>query len=89
MGCDSCKSAEKHMESIPYAAHESITARNERTIKRLIITIIVLVIAFLANNAIWINAWCQYDYTSEEVIVDSSDGGNANYIGQDGDIHNG
>jgi hypothetical protein len=34
----------------------------------------------------------QYDYTSEtyeEVIVDAKDGGNANYIGQDGDIYNG
>jgi hypothetical protein len=33
----------------------------------------------------------QYDYSSEETIVDvnSDDGGNANYIGNDGDIVNG
>lgn len=67
MGCESCKSAEKHMESIPYAAHESIIARMERTIKRLVIAIIVMIIVFFANNAILINAWCQYDYTSKEV----------------------
>jgi hypothetical protein len=34
-------------------------------------------------------AWNSYDYTSEEVIIDSQDGGNANYIGNDGDIING
>lgn len=31
----------------------------------------------------------QYDYFSETVTVDSADGGNANYIGNDGDIYNG
>lgn len=78
MGCDSCKSAEKHMESIPYAAHESIMARMERSIKRIVIALVIAIIAVFASNAIWLYAWCQYDYVSEEVVIDSQDGGNVN-----------
>ena len=39
----------------------------------------------------WLWGWLQYDYTSvtEEIIVDAEDNGNANYIGQDGNIYNG
>ena len=42
-----------------------------------------------ASNIAWLWAWSSYDYVSEEVSVDSQDGGNANYIGHDGDINNG
>ena len=45
-----------------------------------------------ATNAIWAYVWCQYDYSSEETstvtTVDGKDG-TANYIGNNGDIHNG
>ena len=66
-------------------------ARNERNIKRLIIALIVSIAAIFASNAAWLYAWCQYDYSSEETVIeiDSTDGGNANYIGNDGDIYNG
>jgi hypothetical protein len=63
----------------------------ERQVKRGWIALIVAVCLLFASNAAWLYAWMQYDYTSEEVIVDvnSDDGGNANYIGNDGDIVNG
>lgn len=89
MSCTNCKSAEQKLESIPYAAHESIMARMERTTKRITIALVLSIAMMFASNAAWLYAWCQYDYVSEEVIIDSQDGGNANYIGQDGDIHNG
>lgn len=76
---------------VPYAAYEGLQVRHERTVKRLIIAIIVTVILMFASNMAWLYAWQSYNYESEEtaVIVDSKDGGNANYIGNDGDITNG
>lgn len=90
--CKECK--EQRMvanapENVPYIVHETAMARNERNAKRMIIAIIVAIVLLFVSNALWSLAWCQYDYSSEEVIIDSQDGGNANYIGNDGDIVNG
>lgn len=77
-------------EKIPYIAYEAAQARSERTIKRLILALIIATAIIFASNAIWLYAWMQYDYTSDESIV-TIDGkeGVANYIGNDGDITNG
>ena len=90
--CEACKGKEAHApESVPYIVHESSMARMERQIKRMWIALIVSVVLLFASSAIFTWTWMQYDYSSEEVIVDvnSDDGGNANYIGNDGDIVNG
>lgn len=88
--CETCKS-KNAPESVPYIVHESSMARMERQVKRGWIALIVAVCLLFASNAACLYAWMQYDYTSEEIIVDvnSDDGGNANYIGNDGDIVNG
>lgn len=72
---------------------DSMGARLERTTKRFIIAIIVLIIAIVVNNAAWLYAWMQYDYsssatTTKTIEVDGKDG-IANYIGNTGDINNG
>ena len=90
--CKECK--EQRMvantpENVPYIVHETDMARNERNVKRMIIAIIMAIVLLFASNALWLLAWTSYDYSSEEVIIDSQDGGNANYIGNDGDIVNG
>ena len=56
-----------------------------------ICTLIVAIVFIFASNATWLYAWLQYDYSSEEIVIeqDATDGGNANYIGNDGDIVNG
>ena len=90
--CETCKGKDAHApESVPYIVHESYMARMERQVKRGWIALIVAVCLLFASNAAWLYAWCQYDYSSEEIIVeqDAQDGGNANYIGNDGDIVNG
>ena len=91
--CNGCSSEKKTKtpDSVPYLVHETAMARAERTQKRLFIAIVVLIIAILLCNFAWLYAWNQYDYTSEEIIVeqDAKDGGNANYVGNDGDILNG
>lgn len=81
---------ENEMQSIPYVIYESGMARSERIIRRLIIALIVAVALMFCSNAAWLKAWTEYDYYSGEIVeVDAGDGGNANYIGNDGDIYNG
>lgn len=86
--CNNCGNV-KTPENVPYLVHETAMARNERAVKRLIIALIAAIVLMFASNAIWLYCWNSYDYVSEEVIIDSNDGGNANYIGNDGDIING
>ena len=67
---------------IPRIVVEDTMARFERIIKRLITVIILLILII----AIGVYEILQYDIT--DVTVDSTDGGYANYIGQDGAINN-
>ncbi len=50
---------------IPYIAFESATSRQERTIKRLWILCLVLIIALLGTNA----GWIYYESSFEDVSV--------------------
>lgn len=73
---------------VPFFVYETEVARNERTTKRLITALIITIILLFAANAIWLYAWVQYDYTSEEVTY-SQDGEGLNNInnGLQGDIY--
>ena len=70
-------------------AFERMQAKDERNDRWRNIIIIILIAVCLLTNGMWLWAWMQYDYVSEEVTVDGQDGGNANYIGEDGNIYNG
>lgn len=85
--CETCKKVQSSPENVPYIVHESSMARMERHIKRLWIAVIVAVCMLFASNAGWLFAWTSYDYSSHEAITD--DGGDANIIGNNGDIYNG
>ena len=90
MACNNCKDNEQ----IPQQSKDELAfAFLERMVKRLWIALIICIALIFASNAAWLYCWMQYDYsgTSEEIIVeqDAQDGGNANYIGNDGDIVNG
>ena len=94
MGCENCqtdkeKEVKEQVGDVPYIAHEQAMVRAERQVKRMWIAIIVAIALIFASNALWLWAWTQFDYSSEEIVIDSQDGGNANYIGQDGNIYNG
>ena len=52
--CESCKKVQNEPESVPYIAHESSIARMERQIKRLWITVLVLIVMLVATNGAWI-----------------------------------
>lgn len=56
--------------------------KNEKKFYKIII---VLLIVFIFAQGLYHNyKWSQFD----TVVLDSGDGGNANYIGNDGDINN-
>lgn len=84
---------EERTAQIPYFAHEGMMARQERTVRRLSLALIMSVILIFASNVIWLYAWMQYDYTGEETQVKNVDvdakEGVANYIGNNGSITNG
>lgn len=79
--------------TVPYIVYESAIDKADRRDKRNIIIIALLIIMLVATNIVWIVVWNSYDYVdtddSYSVDVDADDGGNANYIGNDGDIYNG
>lgn len=86
-------SDEERVATVPYFVHEGILARQERTIRRMTIALILSILLIFATNVIWLWGWLQYDYTGEEtttqrVNVDAKDG-TANYIGNNGSITNG
>lgn len=73
--------------TIPYVVHESILARMERTIKRMFVICIILIIVTVLSNL----AWIYYENQFEDIVVtqdvDSGDGGDA--IINDGVHYNG
>lgn len=68
-------------------AFERMQAKDERNDHWRNVIILTLIILLVVTNAMWLVAWNQYDYVdSYEVDMDSGEGGDANYIGNNGDI---
>lgn len=83
MDCNTCKNKTKPPETVSFFVHESVQASMERTIKRLCITIILLILMLVGTNG----AWLYYESNFEEVeIVQENAEGYNNFIGNDGDI---
>ena len=85
--CNSC-GTDKAPASVPYVVHESTVARMGRIIKRQWIALIVAICLIFACNALWLCAWCQYDYSSEEIVY-QQDGEGTNIIGDSNEVNNG
>lgn len=84
--CESC--SKRPPEPVPYVVHEADMARQERTIKRLWILLLVLIVLLAGSNGWWI--WRESQFADEyyEITQENEDGYN-NFIGNDGDIYNG
>lgn len=89
MDCKSCGDRTE-VQKIPYIAYEAECARHERAIKRLVGVIVACIMLIVLSNAAWLYAWNQYDYevADESIDLTTRNGGNANYIGNNGDITN-
>ena len=77
------------MDTIPYIVFEGEQARHERTVKRLVIALLVSIALMFASNMAWLWFFNQFDYESDMVTVNSQEEGNATYMGGDGVVDNG
>ena len=86
--CENCKNVKNTPDSVPYIVHESSMARMERQIKRLWITILTLIFLLVGSNCAWLWWNNQWETVESLEITQENEGGNNNYIGNDGDITN-
>lgn len=80
------------MESMPIIIHESSMARSERTIKRLFIIIILLIVLLVGTNVAWLIYESQFEDITTTIKSDSEQGnaianysGDVTYYGESGD----
>lgn len=72
-------------EEIKVFSGDSVLAFAERTIRRLWIAIILLIVLLVASNALWI--WNEAQYVDEQVeVTQRNEDGYNSYIGNDRDI---
>lgn len=69
---------ERRAAVVPYIVYESSMARSERHIRRLLWTLLVVVILLAVTNFAWLYMWNSYDYTG---YTYSQDGEGINLIG--------
>lgn len=74
--CNTCTKA----EPVSYLVHESAMARSERVIKRLWITVIILICLLVATNGVWIWYESQWEDVSMTDIQQETDQGGSNYV---------
>ena len=85
--CNGCGEHNKVVD-IPYIVHESAMARMERQLKRLWITILVLIVLLVGTNGIWIWRESQFEdvvTTTTTTIEAEQDGAGVNIVGA-GDV---
>lgn len=77
-------------KDVPYIVYESEAARHERTVKRLLIMLGIVILLLVGSNMAWLYVFNQYDIASTTTEI-STDEGNANMLeaGNDGEINNG
>lgn len=73
---------------VPFIVYESAQVHAEATQRRLIVAVIALAAMLFLSNIAWLYYWNQYEYVGDDNDVTvSTDVGDANYIGHDGDIN--
>lgn len=87
MDCTTCKEKREQAGPVSFIAFESMKATLERTIKRLWILAIVLIVLLFGTNAAWIYYESQWEVYETSVEAEQiTDGGGNNYaVG--GDIY--
>ena len=92
MDCETCKEKRNVIsqtpKDVPYIVHEGALARLERVIKRMWVLVLSLIILLVASNSAWIWYCNQWETVESWEITQENEGGNNNYIGNDGDITN-
>lgn len=80
-------------DNVPYVVYSDTVANYHWIIRKLVIALVVSAILGLAatvgSNMAWLFVWQQYDYSSEETVVESDGNSVANYTGGDGGVNYG
>lgn len=89
--CEGCKNKvyteDEKMLTVPYVAHQSAAARQERQMRRMWIVILLLICALIGTNLAWVIYNSQFEIVEESVMVEQdNESGDNNYIGNNGDI---
>ena len=91
--CNNCIADKKELSIVTMSSADwqRNEQRHERREKRHIWVIVLLIVLLVASNIAWVVYENSFEevITTEEIIVDADGNGNANYIGQDGNIYNG
>lgn len=77
---NNCEICTKKPDPVPYAVHEADMARMERTVKRLWILLLVLIVLFVGSNLAWVYYEKQLEVVQETEIEQDTDGGGNNYV---------
>jgi hypothetical protein len=79
--CNACTEKHKAAEPVPYIVHESDMARLERTIKRLWILLVLLIVLLVGSNVAWTIYESQFEYeTVTEIDADQETEDGNNYV---------
>lgn len=85
--CKSCKENRQNVEPVPYIVHESAMARQERTVKRLWIALIVSICLWAATVGVVI--YYEAQFVDESVWQEVDTGEGDAYVAGIGDVNYG
>lgn len=75
--------------NVPYIVYEGAQAKNERTVKRLVIALVIAIALIFASNMAWLYVWSSYEYTGTETTTTyTQDGEGTNIIGDSNEVTN-
>ena len=70
---------EDYKKDVPYIVYESEAARHERTVKRLLVALLITIFLMVGTNMAWLYVFNQYDFTSTTTEI-TTDEGNTNLL---------
>lgn len=82
--CNECATAKPN--TVPYAVYEMEQAKNERTVKRLISVIVLLILLLVGSNIGWLIYESQFEAvesTTNQEVIQEADNGENHFIGGD------
>ena len=75
---------------IPYIAYEGALARNERTAKRLIVSLIICILLLVISNLAWLYTLSSFEYVAEDTTTTvTQDGKGQNVYGDNNRVNDG
>ena len=87
MDCETCREMNQKPEPVTYLAFESMKATMERTIKRLWVLALVLIVLLFGTNAAWLYYESQWEVYETVVEAEQTTEGGGNNYAVGGDIY--